>query len=96
MTVCYGWLVEELENDSDDPGIVDTLSFPLLVEARQWTAFADLAYFRIGLVRDVGTDWDGLTDRQWAYLDADGALPDEFDGGASIPQRFRRELEQAA
>jgi hypothetical protein len=46
----------------------------------------------IGLVRDRHHDIDKeLLDRQWAYLEA-GKLPERFDDGAAIPQRFRAEV----
>ncbi|MEI7892006.1 MAG: hypothetical protein WCI05_02880 [Myxococcales bacterium] len=93
MTVHYDWLVEVLEDDlTDDPDIIDTLTFMTLEGARDWIAFVRPIHYRLGLVRDVGNDWNGLTDRQWAYVDADGTLPDTFDGGASIPKRFLKEI----
>ena len=49
----------------------------------------------IGLVRDRHNDIDkDLEDRQWAYLDEDGKLPKEFDGGARVPVRYIREVER--
>lgn len=91
--ICYEWIVEELEGGGSDPDIIDTNDYPTLAEAR---SHADSiinrgGFARIGLVCNVGNGWDGLTDRQWAYLDADGALPDKFDYGASIPRRFFKE-----
>ena len=91
--ICYEWIVEELEDGGSDSDIIDTNGYPTLAEAR---SHADSIITRggvacIGLVRDVGNEWDGLTDRQWAYLNADGALPDEFDDGVSIPRRFFKE-----
>jgi hypothetical protein len=47
---------------------------------------------RLVLIRDVFEGDGDLADRQWAYIIA-GVLPEEFDGGARIPQRFRKELE---
>lgn len=48
---------------------------------------------RLVLVRDVGSDLDGLTDRQWAYVE-DMRFPDAFDNGALVPKRFIDELHQ--
>ena len=94
MSIVYEWLVEELEDGSGDPDIVDVTYYPTLAEARHHadSIIDRVGFVRVGLMRDVGNDVDGLADRQWAYLDADGALPDEFDGGASIPRRFFKEV----
>ena len=46
---------------------------------------------RLVLVRDWGNENQGLEDRQWAYVEG-WKLPDEFDGGAKVPQRFQSEL----
>ena len=46
---------------------------------------------RLVLIRDVFEGDGALVDRQWAYLIV-GVLPEEFDGGARVPQRFRKEL----
>jgi hypothetical protein len=44
------------------------------------------------LVRDVGTECDGVEDRQYAYVTEDWTLPAEFDGGARVPKRFHAQL----
>ena len=50
---------------------------------------------RLVLVRDRFCDFDGLIDRQWAYVE-EGKLPERFDDGqvelAKVPQRFHKEL----
>lgn len=48
---------------------------------------------RLVLVRDVGDEVDGMTDRQWAYVE-DMRFPDAFDNGALVPKRFIDELHQ--
>jgi hypothetical protein len=51
--------------------------------------------YALVLVRDSGSEADGLQDRQWAYTEPHNGqliLPLEFDGGAKIPVRFNREL----
>lgn len=47
---------------------------------------------RIALCRDVGCQAEGIEDRQYAYVNEDGELPETFDEGAKIPKRFREEL----
>ena len=46
---------------------------------------------RLVLVRDVGNDIDGLTDRQRAYV-VDGVMPTHFDGGREVPKPFLNEF----
>lgn len=36
-------------------------------------------------------DFDDVKDREWAYV-KDGRLPERFDGGTKVPQRFHRDL----
>lgn len=95
MPVHYEWDVETLEDDCDDifdHHHSDTLQpiVHLLREPRT----------RLVLVRDVGNDVDGLTDRSWAYV-INGRLPAHFsydcDGnevGAKVPKRFTVEMEK--
>lgn len=48
------------------------------------------------LIRNVGNDYDGIVEREWAYTqrNSDGMwfLPMEFDGGSIVPKRFHAEL----
>ncbi len=44
------------------------------------------------LVRNWGNEHDGLLNRQWAYVTRSGELPNEFDGGDKVPQKFKTEL----
>lgn len=51
---------------------------------------------KLVLVRNVGNENDGLTDRTWAYV-VDGKLPTHFANAydrpqTKIPQRFHHEL----
>lgn len=54
--------------------------------------------FEVVLVRDVHEFvdgiWDGLKDRQWAYVE-DGQLPATFSEGAAIPKKLRAAFEKA-
>ena len=61
----------------------------------------------IMLIRHLGNNDDGEKDRQWAYLNDDGTLPEYFTRhretatetieaqGAKIPQRFHAEARKA-
>jgi hypothetical protein len=44
------------------------------------------------LIRDEGDEFEGLIDRQWAYVKPAKTLPTHFDGGAKVPQRFHKEV----
>ena len=84
-TIVYEWDIETVDNNGDiqdhhhSDTCFDLIKCPL--EKGE----------RLVLVRNLGNDEDGLQDRQWAYVDPTG-LPDFFDGGAKVPQRFHREL----
>lgn len=52
----------------------------------------DCINYHLTLVRDVGNEIDGVIDRQWAYV-KNGELPNKFDDGSVIPQRFIKELQ---
>ncbi len=88
--VNYEWTLEAIDefDDISDSEFSEKLS-----------AFADaeLNGKDIGLVRNEGTEADGLTDRYWAYI-KDGKLPEFFsdDQGREVnikvPQRFHEEL----
>lgn len=49
---------------------------------------------RLVLIRDVyDPETEDHLDRQWAYAD-ERVLPTHFDGGATVPTRFHREIAQ--
>jgi hypothetical protein len=106
MATTYEWDVEELEevdNGSNDPDIVDHNHFDTYAEA---LAFANGPHmvgkpWRMVLVRDVGNDDEGLTDRAWAYVDYSLLrLPGFFEYGAgevsgiAVPKRFQAEIDR--
>ena len=54
---------------------------------------------RLVLIRDVWSHAEMVTDREWAYLNEDGTLPEYFADaygyqGSKVPQRFFREFEE--
>lgn len=89
MSVDYEWVVEMVDEHGD---IMDPLFFDHIDEAVfQFAApLPDgVHHFDFGLKRDVGNNDDGLQDRQYVYLTDEGKLPDTFEDGATVPQRFR-------
>jgi|TARA_Y100000034_G_C6827289_1_gene373113 hypothetical protein len=94
MKTFYEWDVETLDANGD---VQDHDHESKLKAHRQYGAAIlsgkrnDL---RLVLVRDVGSDDDGVAERAWAYV-KDGKLPDEFDDGTPVPQRFHIELNSA-
>lgn len=96
MAVIYEWGVEELSDDSDDPEIIETHFVDSYLEAQICCTRFDIKWFRIVLIRDVGNNIEGLTDRAWAYV-VDGKLPEYFEYSAGeksdikVPKRFHKE-----
>lgn len=94
MTTTYEFVVETLENDGADPDIIDTCGFESMAEAEHY-AWACVEPWRIALRRDTGNDMVGLTDRFYAYPDADGKLPEfmetatDLADGPPIPKKYR-------
>jgi|SRR5215831_8407391 len=96
----YEWVIESIEdeyNDIVDLSHADTYAAALLVAENMKKDLKPGHHVEIGLVRDRGDEVEGLQDRQWAYIgwEEDGKLPERFDGGAAVPQRFHREVMEA-
>lgn len=93
MSVGYDFLVEEVDRESGD--ILDTGCWDRAVDMfRQMRRPLPAGVvYHYGVVRDPRDD--ALEDRQWAYAQADGSLPDQFDGGAKLPKRIRVEFDAA-
>ena len=85
--VTYEWVVEEHDQYGD---IIDPLFFETYKEAIR-ESLDCVGYYEIALVRNTGNDEDGLTDRQYAYVN-DDELPEEFDLGNRVPARFHSEV----
>lgn len=90
----YEWDAEPIDEhgDIEDHDWYDTLKDMNRIHP------ADSFNSRKGLVliRDYGCQADGLEDRQWAYAERgdDGKLylPERFDGGNKVPQKFHKEI----
>ena len=84
--VSYEWVCELVDQDGD---IVDTHFGDTRAEVE---GYRDPDYkCDIALVKHEYIDHEGDVGRGYAYLDADGNLPDTFDGDVdpTIPKRFR-------
>lgn len=98
--IIYEWTVETLDfyPDCDDPDIIDTSAFDTLSDALRFHRETDEPS-RIVLVRNVGNDVEGLTDRAWAYV-VNGKMNEFFELGGGeesnirVPLRFHRELKR--
>ena len=89
--VGYEWDWEEMDGPGDDADIIEH-HFGDALEPRPFAGPG-----RLVLVRSSGSDVDGVTDRQWAYVQPDGMLPEHFAGssgeaGSRVPVRYRREF----
>lgn len=98
MGVYYEWVCETLdwyEGCEDDPDIIECSFGDTLEEVRNYVP--EEAEYRFGLVRNVGNEIEGLTDRSYAYFDKDGNLSEFFEylhgaqDGAKVPKRFHKE-----
>lgn len=103
--VTYEWGVEFIDPNSEEEEIMETIHFASLKDAFDFAAVSAPYYMenvnpRFVLIRDVGNQVEGLTDRAWAYLNEDGLLPEYFeytDGcadGPKVPKRFHKEMEK--
>ena len=82
--------------DDEHEDIDDTFYFDSFAEAKREAEKPRKGYRNeIVLIRDQGSEDRGVEDRQWAYLEDDGTLPEEFDGGNRVPKRFHQEVAKA-
>ncbi len=88
MSTTYEWTYEVTDEHGD---IVDQEFYDTLAECMNAAPQgADIALMR----RVVGPNDDGDADqleRGYAYLE-DGALPPRFDDGATVPQKYHRQV----
>ena len=91
MGVSYEWDIEEVDENGDVQDhdcrahLTDFGISPVIDGER----------YQLVLVRNVGNDSDGLTERDWAYAERHNGrwvLPEHFEGGKPVPQRYHEEL----
>ena len=88
--ITYEWTLEILD-DYDD--IVDVHFFETLCNLLIFKQDIDDVNCDVGIVKHLGNDADGIVDREYAYINR-GKLPEKFDGGYSVPKRFKKEFEK--
>lgn len=88
MAIVYEWQLEDVDEYGD---IQDLFSFntreALEIAGKMYPPEYD--HYDYCLVRMQGNQAEGLQDRQYAYFDLGGKIPEEFDGGAKVPDKFR-------
>jgi len=94
-SVSYEWGIEEVDIDSEDIGDSWECGTAADAVARFRGQPPEGCRYELVLVRNRGTDAEGLVDRQWAYVGDDGQLPKEFGGGALVPAAYHRALAKA-
>ncbi len=83
--IYYEWVYEEYCGED----IIDPLFSETLKDANK--NIQGQENYKIALVRNKGNSDNGLTDREYAYID-NGKLPCRFDGGSVIPKKFYKEV----
>ncbi len=90
--VYYEWVIEWMDQYGDIQNLDHALSLSDIPSSH-----FDVKYTggstALALQRRAGCHADGLAELGYAYVN-DGVLPDEFDCGHKIPQRFRMQLEK--
>ena len=76
----YEWIAEQMDGED----ILDLRHADTLKELNPEEGEV------VGLTKDIGSESEGVEDRTWAYLDADGNLPEKFENGSRVPKRFRK------
>jgi len=86
MAITYEWVAEEYDENGD---IIDPMFGETLNEVLGFLPPAPNVKY--ALTKNIGDRWEGLQDRQYAYVTVFG-LPVEFDDGYKVPARYHREV----
>lgn len=99
MTVTYEWAVEVYDEADED--ILDVCHGETIAQALDHAKGSQndpgTGPRRLVLIRDTGTEAEGLTDRMWAYP-VENRLPlyfsyaDEGSNGTRVPQQFHHQI----
>ena len=84
MTTVYEWDWEETETADEDSDMIDHH----FCDVGKLELCPVEGHARLVLVRDVGSECDGVEDRTWAYVTPQGGLPVEFDNGVKVPKKY--------
>ena len=87
----YEWVLEPLDKHGD---IVDPMHHDTLSGAVGYAPYFGAVGYDIGLVRNYGSDDDGLLDRGWCYINSAGLFDGELDKSTfrDVPKRFVKEV----
>lgn len=88
--VWYEWVFEEIENKEGD--IIDPQFCKTLKECMSIEPCEESIREEIALVQYKGNEFDGITRRDYAYIE-NGKLPKSFpEYSNKVPERFHKEL----
>lgn len=86
--ITYEWIVEKLDEFGDIQDISPSDTYAQALRYRDFYRNEGAEEIEVGLVRNRWNDIDeDLEDRQWAYLDEDGKLPDKFGWRSRSPKK---------
>lgn len=95
LQVAYEWVAEHIDEHGDilEPVFANKLADLYKDIYPDWMTTHPKGRVDIGLVRDASRDFytEGTEDRQWAYPNSTGEMPEFFDGGSKVPARFAAE-----
>lgn len=97
LKVNYEWTIEELDEFGDiiDSDFSDRLPVEWIPQSRLKHPSADgVRISNIALIRYTGNDRLGKVDINYAYVNSDGFIEDEFDSGHKVPDRYKAELQR--
>ena len=102
--VSFEWVVEHVDECGDihEHEFTDNLSKDKFVQEQikdvlEGTQFWKGLTPRLALIRDYGSDAEGLLGRAYAYtsmVDGELVLPEQTELGHKIPDRFRNQLKR--
>lgn len=85
--VHYEWVAEPTDEFGD---IIDPLFGDTFADVVKFAEGYECHATNFALVRNAGTEADGLEERGYAYLDETDHLPEYFDCGHKVPKKFAR------
>tara|TARA_R110000824_G_scaffold394392_1_gene594143 strand:- start:332 stop:637 length:306 start_codon:yes stop_codon:yes gene_type:complete len=97
--VSYEWTLEFTDQHGDiQESIFDDDLWRLLAEFKSFEPFGERVSVKLGLIKRWGNEYDGETDRTYAYVTEtrDGyRIADEFDSGDVVNKSHRKMIEKA-
>ena len=84
-------MYEFVINEMDDEDILDNHPCETLAELLRFLPDYDDRHIEIEVWKLVGSDAEGITDREYLQIDGN-ELPSEFSGGAVVPKHVSRQF----